>query len=246
MRPIGKTNVFKHSKNKYSSGGKTWNCSLWKKWLYEGNGEPGVQSKKNVGFPLVESLRSWQESAKVPLKLWLAPPCEVAANQEDPLKMALHHHPNVVKPCYTVRYSCRFPSLSADGWKHCASFQLWHFILGCHDFLRNNRHSIKKNLDIFTVIPWKKTCFCTLSFCWASPFLPTAPMPVKHLIQLYFSKFLAHFKQWALYFNYRVYISRLTHRWLKKKSTNLLYKSMLFIPHLSRAGSVELCCDIKG
>lgn len=145
MRPIGKTNVFKHSKNKYSSGGKTWNCSLWKKWLYEGNGEPGVQSKKqNVGFPLVESLRSWQESAKVPLKLWLAPPCEVAANQEDPLKMALHHHPNVVKPCYTVRYSCRFPSLSADGWKHCASFQLWHFILGCHDFLRNNRHSIKK------------------------------------------------------------------------------------------------------
>lgn len=46
MRPIGKTNVFKHSKNKYSSGGKTWNCSLWKKWLYEGNGEPGVQSKK--------------------------------------------------------------------------------------------------------------------------------------------------------------------------------------------------------
>lgn len=174
------------------------------------------QKKKNVGFPLVESLRSWQESAKVPLKLWLAPPCEVAANQEDPLKMALHHHPNVVKPCYTVRYSCRFPSLSADGWKHCASFQLWHFILGCHDFLRNNRHSIKK-LDIFTVIPWKKTCFCTLSFCWASPFLPTAPMPVKHLIQLYFSKFIAHFKQWALYFNYRVYISRLTHLWLKKK-----------------------------
>lgn len=102
------------------------------------------QKKKNVGFPLVEYLRSWQESAKVPLKLWLAPPCEVAANQEDPLKMALHHHPNVVKPCYTVRYSCRFPSLSADGWKHCASFQLWHFILGCHDFLRNNRHSIKK------------------------------------------------------------------------------------------------------
>lgn len=203
--------------------------------------------KKNVGFPLVESLRSWQESAKVPLKLWLAPPCEVAANQEDPLKMALHHHPNVVKPCYTVRYSCRFPSLSADGWKHCASFQLWHFILGCHDFLRNNRHSIKK-LDIFTVIPWKKTCFCTLSFCWASPFLPTAPMPVKHLIQLYFSKFIAHFKQWALYFNYRVYISRLTHLWLKKKKkvNHLLYKSMLFIPHLSRAGSVELCCDIKG
>lgn len=203
--------------------------------------------KKNVGFPLVESLRSWQESAKVPLKLWLAPPCEVAANQEDPLKMALHHHPNVVKPCYTVRYSCCFPSLSADGWKHCASFQLWHFILGCHDFLRNNRHSIKK-LDIFTVIPWKKTCFCTLSFCWASPFLPTAPMPVKHLIQLYFSKFLAHFKQWALYFNYRVYISRLTHLWLKKKKkvNHLLYKSMLFIPHLSRAGSVELCCDIKG
>lgn len=205
------------------------------------------QKKKNVGFPLVESLRSWQESAKVPLKLWLAPPCEVAANQEDPLKMALHHHPNVVKPCYTVRYSCRFPSLSADGWKHCASFQLWHFILGCHDFLRNNRHSIKK-LDIFTVIPWKKTCFCTLSFCWASPFLPTAPMPVKHLIQLYFSKFIAHFKQWALYFNYRVYISRLTHLWLKKKKkvNHLLYKSMLFVPHLSRAGSVELCCDIKG
>lgn len=213
---------------------------IWGKWW------AGCSvKKKNVGFPLVESLRSWQESAKVPLKLWLAPPCEVAANQEDPLKMALHHHPNVVKPCYTVRYSCRFPSLSADGWKHCASFQLWHFILGCHDFLRNNRHSIKK-LDIFTVIPWKKTCFCTLSFCWASPFLPTAPMPVKHLIQLYFSKFIAHFKQWALYFNYRVYISRLTHRWLKKKSTNLLYKSMLFIPHLSRAGSVELCCDIKG
>lgn len=215
---------------------------IWGKWWA---GCSVKKKNKNVGFPLVESLRSWQESAKVPLKLWLAPPCEVAANQEDPLKMALHHHPNVVKPCYTVRYSCRFPSLSADGWKHCASFQLWHFILGCHDFLRNNRHSIKK-LDIFTVIPWKKTCFCTLSFCWASPFLPTAPMPVKHLIQLYFSKFIAHFKQWALYFNYRVYISRLTHRWLKKKSTNLLYKSMLFIPHLSRAGSVELCCDIKG
>lgn len=156
MRPIGKTNVFKHSKNKYSSGGKTWNCSLWKKWLYEGNGEPGVQSKKNVGFPLVESLRSWQESAKVPLKLWLAPPCEVAANQEDPLKMALHHHPNVVKPCYTVRYSCRFPSLSADGWKHCASFQLWHFILGCHDFLRNNRHSIKKKTRHFHSNPLKE------------------------------------------------------------------------------------------
>lgn len=114
------------------------------------------KKKKNVGFPLVESLRSWQESAKVPLKLWLAPPCEVAANQEDPLKMALHHHPNVVKPCYTVRYSCRFPSLSADGWKHCASFQLWHFILGCHDFLRNNRHSIKKKTRHFHSNPLKE------------------------------------------------------------------------------------------
>lgn len=148
--------------------------SLWKERLKTDHIEETVNRRQ---FSSSRIFCSWEveEMSRGPLQLWPAPPCEGAAiSGGSPEKTKWHSTTTWLETLEKTLLQSRGRllcclSMSAAGWKGFTLFQLWHLILGRHDFLiwvKQDRQSYiskrTRNVILHPLHVFIWVCFCRL------------------------------------------------------------------------------------